>query len=100
MPNSKAEVAPMLFIDTDDESPHDSAVSQLKFIREPAHPTLKRSISVYDLSRKLWQGNAYKPLIQSSESSSACSGDDEMEVNIKAETEIPKIIFDIGDLPC
>jgi len=98
-----AEVKPMLFIDADDDSCHDSAASQLKSIRESTRPTLKRSASVYDLSRKLWQVNAYKPLIQSSESSSESSGaysrDDEMEVDIKAETEIPKIIFDIGDLP-
>src|SRR5277367_2962716 len=93
------EVEPMVFIDVDDYSVYESAVSQLEFIREstPRPPYMRQFAMVEERIRNLWHE---EPMSQSSESSDLYSGDDEMEADIKEETEMPKIIFDIGHLPC
>ena len=92
------KVEPMVFIETDDYSVYESAVSQLEFIRESMRPPYMRQFAmVEERIRNLWQE---EPMSQSSESSGVYSGDDEMEVDIKEETEIPKVIFDTEDLPC
>src|SRR5277367_7076100 len=90
------EVEPMVFIDEDDYSVYESAVSQLEVIRERP-PYMRQLAMLEERIRNLWQE---EPKSQSSESSDLYSGDDEMEADIKEETEMPKIIFDIGHLPC
>src|SRR5208282_6517930 len=90
------EVEPMVFIDEDDYSVYESAVSQFGFIRERP-PYMRQFAMVEERIRNLWQE---EPMSQSSESSGVYSGDDELEVDIKEETEIPKVIFDTEDLPC
>ena len=96
----------MEFIETDNDSTCNSAINQLKYIREstPAYNMQLVEELVRSLWGTLWQDyddDDTKSLIsQSSQSSGFYSGDDEMEVDIKEETEIPKVIQDIGCPQC
>src|SRR5271163_4833771 len=69
-------------------------------MRESTPPYNMRLVE--ELVRSLWQDyDATESLInQSSQSSGFYSGDDEMEVDIKEETEIPKVISNIGCPHC
>src|SRR5277367_4595289 len=85
------KVEPMVFIETDDYSVYESAVSQLEFIRESMRPPYMRQFAmVEERIRNLWQE---EPKSQSCESSDVYSGDDEMEADINEKIEMPKIIL-------
>src|SRR5271167_1539134 len=95
-----SDIEPMEFIETDYDSACNSAINQLKYMRESTPPYNMQLVE--ELVRSLWQDydDTKSLMSQSSKSSGVYSGDDQMEVDIKEETEIPKVISDIGCPQC
>ena len=95
-----SDIEPMEFIETDNDSVCNSAVNQLKYMRESTPPYNMQLVE--ELVRLLWQDyeDTESLMSQSSKSSGAYTGDDEMEVDIKEETEILKVISNIGCPQC
>ena len=86
MSNSKTEIKPLVFIDTDDVPPPPPYLRQLTFLKEFCRP--------------LWQEEAIEIESSQSSDSGVYSADDEMEVDIKRVTEIPKVIYNIERISC